>query len=133
MYNNEFYQNLKKPYLSPPSNAFKIVWPILYALMLISLFLIINGEGNLKFWAITIFTFQLILNILWSPIFFILQKPKIALLISIFLTISVFLMILIFFKISVLSAFLQIPYLIWLCFATYLNIGIIKLNPNLEE
>ena len=128
MFENEFYKNLKKPDFTPPSRVFKIVWPILYILMAASLYLILTSEETVKIWAILIFLFQLFLNIIWSPVFFLLKKIKKALLISIILTISVLFMIFVFYEISPLSAFLQIPYFLWLCFATVLNMKFVKLN-----
>ena len=128
MFDNEFYKNLKKPNFTPPSSIFKLVWPVLYILMAISLFLILISSSSLKTIAVLVFIFQLFLNILWSPVFFILGKIRLALLISILLTISVLFMMFIFYEISVLACFLQIPYFLWLCFATVLNWSFVKLN-----
>ena len=128
MFDNEFYKNLKKPNFTPPSSIFKLVWPVLYILMAISLFLILISSSSLKTIAVLVFVFQLFLNILWSPVFFILGKIRLALLISILLTISVLFMMFIFYEISVLACFLQIPYFLWLCFATVLNWSFVKLN-----
>ena len=132
MYNNEFYQNLIKPALNPPSSIFKIVWPILYFLMFISLFLVIKSESSLKTWAVWIFIIQLLLNICWSPVFFVLKQIKTVLLISIILTITVLFMIIIFYAISPIAGIIQIPYFLWLCFATFLNLEFIRLNPFIE-
>ena len=129
----EFYQTLKKPDFAPPAIVFRIVWPILYTLMTISLFLVIFSDGTLKYWGVFIFTLQLVFNLIWSPVFFIMQKPRIAFLISICLLISVAIMIVLFFYISFWAAILQIPYFLWLCFATLLNYSINKLNSELEE
>ena len=128
MFDNEFYKNLKKPKFTPPSSIFKLVWPVLYILMAISLFLILISSSSLKTIAVLVFVFQLFLNILWSPVFFILGKIRLALLISILLTISVLFMMFIFYEISILACFLQIPYFLWLCFATVLNWNFVKLN-----
>ena len=128
MFDNEFYKNLKKPNFTPPSTIFKLVWPVLYILMAISLFLILISSSSLKTIAVLVFVFQLFLNILWSPVFFILGKIRLALLISILLTISVLFMMFIFYEISILACFLQIPYFLWLCFATVLNWSFVKLN-----
>ena len=128
MFDNEFYKNLKKPNFTPPSSIFKLIWPILYILMAISLFFVLISSSALKTMAVSIFIFQLFLNIVWSPVFFILRKIRLALLISILLTVSVLFMIFIFYEISVLASFLQIPYFLWLCFATVLNWSFVKLN-----
>ena len=128
MYNNEFYKSLIKPNFTPSENVFKIVWPILYLLMAISLYLVLTSDNEIKIWAVTVFVFQLFLNIVWPPVFFLLGKIRLALFISILLTISVLFMIFIFYDISVLSAFLLVPYFLWLCFATVLNWKFVKLN-----
>ena len=128
MFDNEFYKNLKKPNFTPPSSIFKLVWPILYILMAISLFLVLISSSALKTMAVSIFIFQLFLNIVWSPVFFIFGKIRLALIISILLTVSVLFMMFIFYEISVLACFLQIPYFLWLCFATVLNWNFVKLN-----
>ena len=128
MFDNEFYKNLKKPNFTPPSSIFKLVWPILYILMAISLFLVLISSSALKTMAVSIFIFQLFLNIIWSPVFFIFGKIRLALIISILLTVSVLFMMFIFYEISVLACFLQIPYFLWLCFATVLNWNFVKLN-----
>lgn len=133
MYDNEFYKNLIKPEFTPSSKIFKIIWPILYILMFISLSMVFMSETDLKNWAIGIFISQLLLNVCWSPVFFILKQIKTALLINIILLMNVALMIFIFFNISKIAGLIQIPYFIWLCFAVILNIEFIKLNPQIDE
>ena len=130
MYNTDFYKNLKKPPATPKSIVFQIVWPILYILMGVSFVMILKSQGYIKFYAILAFMIQLILNILWPSVFFIFKKMKLALFISIALFASVLWMILEFFKISKLASILQIPYLIWLLFASVLNYLFVKINKN---
>ena len=130
MYDNNFYENLTKPEFTPPSKVFSIVWPILYILMAVSFFIVLGSENPLKPWAVTIFIVQLIMNFLWSPVFFVLGKIKLALFISILLMVSVLLMIILFFCISKVAGILQIPYLLWLIFATFLNSTFVWLNPE---
>ena len=130
MYNNNFYKNLIKPELTPPSIVFQIVWPILYLLMAISFVIVLATNSSLKPFAITIFVTQLILNFLWSPVFFIMGRIKPALFISILLLLSVLFMVIVFFKISKIAGVLQIPYLLWLIFATFLNAAFMWLNPD---
>ena len=133
MYDNKFYKNLIKPDFTPPSKIFKIVWPILYVLMFISLSMVLMTETVLKNWAIGIFISQLLLNICWSPVFFILKQIKTAFLINIILLMNVLLMIFIFYDVSEIAGLIQIPYFFWLCFAAALNIEFIKLNPQIDE
>ena len=129
MYENNFYKNLIKPSYVPNGTVFKIVWPILYTLMFISLYLIIKSGGENMPLAIGLFLIQLFLNLLWSPVFFIFKKLKTALIINTFLIISVGAMIFVFYEISSVAALLQIPYFLWLFFAEKLIYEIIKLNP----
>lgn len=129
MYENYFYKNLKKPSYVPSGTVFKTVWAILYTLMFISLYLVIkSGDGN-KTPAILLFLTQLILNFLWPPVFFIFKRLKTALIINTFLIIILGAMIFVFYRFSPLSALLQLPYFLWLCFAEKLTLEIIKLNP----
>ena len=83
-----------------------------------------------EFMGYTYFILQVILNILWTPSFFILNNPALALIDIIALDIFVLLNIIEFYKISKFSGLLLIPYLLWLLFATYLNAGILILNLN---
>lgn len=133
MYDNEFYKNLIKPSFTPTATVFKIVWPILYTLMLISLLIILYTKSDLKIWAVLVFISQLILNLCWSAVFFILKQIRTALLISIILSMNVLIMIFIFYAISPIAGLIQIPYFLWLCFATFLNLEFIRLNPFIED
>ena len=124
-----WYQNLNKPFLSPPSYVFTIVWPILYILMAISLFMFLKGGMRReKIIPLFIFVVQLALNLSWSPIFFGLQKMGLALIVIILMIILTIITIFYFYKFSKISAILLIPYLLWICFALYLNLGFILLN-----
>lgn len=125
-----FYKELNRPPFSPPGIVFPIVWVILYALMGISAYLIErspNQEAE-KQKALRIYAAQLFLNFLWSIVFFRFQLPGVSLIIILALILLVALMISSFYKVEPLAAYLNIPYLIWLVFAAYLNIGIVALN-----
>ncbi len=126
----EIYKTVERPPFSPPSIVFPIVWSILYILMGISLYLIWNSDDHYtdKTFAYTLFGFQLFLNFIWSPVFFSANQYLLAFIILIVLWITVLLMIISFYKISKPAALLQIPYLIWVTIAGYLNIGIYLLN-----
>tara|TARA_X000001036_G_scaffold436386_1_gene479428 strand:- start:99 stop:542 length:444 start_codon:yes stop_codon:yes gene_type:complete len=119
--NDVWYQTLIKSPLNPPGYVFGIVWPILYLLMSISAFRTFNETKNL-------FLVQLLFNALWSWLFFAFQMPLVALL-NIWLLI--YLNIKINFKMfyqDKLSGLLFIPYVIWLFFASYLNLFIVLNN-----
>lgn len=124
------YADLEKPPFSPTPYVFGIAWSILYTLMFISLYLIYktNCYECEKKRAYSIFFIQLIINIIWPAIFFGEDKFFIAFLWILILVIAVIFMIFEFKKINKLSAYLQIPYLFWLLFASYLNYSIYMLN-----
>lgn len=121
------YQDMVKPPLSPPSIIFPIVWTILYILMGISYFIATKDNENNKELD-QIYLLQLFVNFLWPIIFFVLGMYFTAFLWIILLLILVIVMIKELLKANKISGYLQIPYLIWLIFATYLNIGISLLN-----
>ncbi|MBO4693619.1 MAG: tryptophan-rich sensory protein [Clostridia bacterium] len=124
------YKTLERPPFSPPGVVFPIVWTVLYILMGISLYLIWNNQDRYvnKTMAYTLFGFQLFLNFIWSPVFFSSRQFLLAFIILMILWIAVLLMIIMFYKINKPAALLQIPYLIWITIAGYLNIGIYLLN-----
>lgn len=120
---------ISQPPLSPPAIVFPIVWGILYALMGISAARIrLSPQTAAKKAGINLFIAQLIVNFFWSLIFFNAQAFGFALLWLILLWVLVFLMIRAFYKVDPLAALLQIPYLVWLTFAAYLNAGVWYLN-----
>ncbi len=120
------YNTLIKPILSPPGIIFPIVWSILYILMGISYGIL--KENNLDSNCQKIYYTQLIVNLLWSIIFFSLKLRFMAFLWIILLDILVILMIRCFIKNNKVSGYLQILYLVWVLFATYLNLAIFILN-----
>ena len=121
------YGDIIKPPLSPPSYIFPIVWTILYILMGISYFIATKNNENDKELN-QIYILQLLVNFFWPIIFFVLRMYFTAFLWIILLLILVIIMIKELLKNNKISGCLQIPYLIWLLFATYLNIGIFLLN-----
>lgn len=122
------YQSLNKPPLSPPAILFPIVWTILFIIMGISIYRIMMTDSKSKNEGRLIYFIQLFVNAFWTPIFFGLNEYFLAFLWILMLIILVISMIFIFYKIDKLSAYLNIPYLIWLLFATYLNFYIFILN-----
>lgn len=121
------YNSLQKPFLSPPSILFPIMWTILYTLMGIS-YGRLKSKGLIDEKINIIYYLQLVINLLWSIIFFILKWRLFAFLWIILLDISVIIMIVRFYKKDKISGLLQIPYILWTLFATYLNLGIYLLN-----
>ena len=121
------YNTLNKPILSPASYIFPIAWTILYILMGIS-YSIIETKQQIDNQAKNIYYTQLLVNALWSIIFFILKWRFISIIWILILLILVIYMTVIFYNKNKTSGLLQIPYIIWLIFATYLNIGVYILN-----
>lgn len=121
------YGNLNKPLLSPPGFIFPVVWSILYLLMGISYYLY-KKNGNTDFKTDILYYLQLFVNILWSVIFFTLKLRFLAIIWIILLLVLVILLIIRFHRSSKISAYLNIPYLLWILFATYLTIGVYVLN-----
>lgn len=129
MFVNDFYKSLKLPSFVPKPVVFKYVWTILYFLMFVALLLILFAENNtLKLYALTLFMLQLFLNILWPVVFFLCENIKYAFFIAVILAFTVGLCVLFFQKISVLAAFLFLPYFVWCIFAVILNFVIIRNN-----
>lgn len=126
-----FYEGLQKPVLTPPNEVFPIVWPILYALMIISYYIILKTVSfeNIKR-AAALFMAQLVLQVIWSWAFFYQAYFAYAGIVIILMIITVYLMIKEFAVYSKTAAYLQYPYLIWLLFAAYMNFGIVYLNGN---
>lgn len=121
------YNSLQKPFLAHPSIVFPIVWTILYILMGIS-------YGILKSKSLTdkkidlIYYIQLAVNAAWSIIFFLLKWRLFAFIWILLLDILVILMIIKFYKKDKIAGLLQIPYILWTLFASYLNLAIYILN-----
>ena len=126
----EIYNStLVKPALSPPAIVFPIVWAILYALM---------GIGAARVWmaplspartrSLRLFLLQLAFNFFWSILFFNFQAFGLAFFWLAVLWILILRMILSFYEVDRLAAWLQLPYLLWVLFAAYLNFGVWKLN-----
>lgn len=122
-----WYLTLNKPFFNPPSWVFGPVWTLLYLLMGISLYIVWNNKNRTKK-ALNIFGIQLILNSLWSILFFGLQSPLFAFIEIIFLWFTILLSIIYFYRISKSAAYLLIPYIIWVSFAAILNFSIFSLN-----
>lgn len=127
----DFYGEINKPPLSPPSRLFPVVWTILFVLMGISAGIIVKkGERfpEKSAEALGIYYLSLFVNFFWSIIFFNLQWYLLAFLWLLLLWGLVLTTILKYRRISPLAAWLQIPYLLWITFAGYLNLMIFLLN-----
>lgn len=121
------YNSLEKPFLAPPSILFPIAWTILYILMGVS-YGILKSKNLIDSKSKLIYYLQLFVNAMWSIFFFTLKWRLFSFIWIIVLDILVVLMILNFYKKDKTSGLLQIPYLLWILFASYLNISIYLLN-----
>ena len=115
------YADLNQPVFAPPGIIFPIVWTILYILMGISSYLISQSDSNQKEEALVIYAIQLLVNLLWRWYLF-------SFFWILLLIVLVVWMIIKFYQISKTSAYLQIPYLLWLVFAGILNLFVYLLN-----
>lgn len=124
-----WYSTLIKPTFSPPNWIFSPVWTALYILMGISLYLVwIQPPGLKRNRGIYFFLIQLALNFAWSFIFFYFHQIDLALVEIILLWMSIIIMLFQFYRIKPLAAYMNIPYLLWVSFASVLNAGYYLLN-----
>lgn len=118
--NMEGYAALNQPPLAPPGWLFPVVWSVLYTLMGLSAWMVWKVPGSSR-GALGAYALQLALNVLWTPVFFRLEQYWLAFGILILLWITIVNMILQFRKVRPIAALLQVPYLLWVTFAGYLN------------
>jgi translocator protein len=125
-----WYAGLKKPTFTPPNSVFGPIWITLYLLMGIAVFLVWReglGQEGVTI-AFVIFWAQLVLNILWSVIFFGLKSLFGGMVMILLLWIAILINIITFFGVSPLAGWLLIPYIIWVSIAANLNVQVWKLN-----
>lgn len=127
---SDFYEKYNQPPLSPPAWLFPVVWTILYAVMGFSAYLIYSSDAKPrgKEKALTIYWIQLAVNFLWSIVFFRFEALWAAFAVILLLLGLIVLMILCFRKISPIAAYINIPYLLWVTFASYLNLAVAIIN-----
>lgn len=126
---SDWYAHLTPPPLTPPNWVFAPVWIILYLMMGLSLYLFWDNRKKIdKGRGYLIFILSLIANFSWSMLFFSIHSPLASLIDMAFLIILIILNIYYFKPVSKNSAYLLVPYLLWVLFATYLNIGFLLLN-----
>lgn len=124
-----WYVTLHKPSFNPPNYLFGPVWTLLYILMGVSLFIIWRSKQGIKRSnALKIFILQITLNFLWSFLFFKFNLIGLALIDIALIWLSIIIMILRFHRVSKPAAYLQVPYLLWVTFASVLNGAIWFLN-----
>ena len=119
-FDKEWYRTLNRSSLTPPNWTFGVVWPILYGMIIVSGFTYFTSE-RVTTLGIILYLTQWILNLSWSPLFFGQKQLCISLGVIIGLVSTVLLTMYEFQKSSAISAYLLVPYLLWISFASYLN------------
>jgi benzodiazapine receptor len=128
-----WFDNLVKPGIYPPPATFGIVWTVLYVMMGLALATVVTARGaRRRGFAIAVFVVQLVLNLIWSPLFFGAHQISGALLLLVVLDVAVMITIVAFYRIRPRAAFLLAPYLAWVLFATLLNWQFLALNPSAD-
>ena len=122
-----WYPLLNKPALTPPNAAFPIAWGIIYLCMGISAGLVFRSGSQNRATLLALFTVQLFLNFLWSILFFYFRNPLMGFIDILVLDAGVIIYAIKSYKANKLASWLFVPYILWLCLATYLN-GYIWLN-----
>ena len=127
---SDFFLKYEEPPLLPPGWLFPVVWTVLYALMGYSAYLISRSDApeDEKKTALTVYWFQLALNFLWSIIFFRFELLWVGFIDIALLLTAVCVMAVFFGRINPKAAYLNIPYIIWVAFATYLNLATALIN-----
>ncbi len=125
-----WYAGIVKPALNPPNWVFGPVWSLLYTLMAIAAYRVYEKRNTvyLSGKALNLYALQLAANALWSYAFFGLHNPLLALAVIVVLLLSIVLTGYLFYKVDRPAGYLFIPYILWVLFATYLNVSIVLLN-----
>jgi len=125
-----WYSTIVKPSWNPPSWLFGPVWSLLYVMMAVAAWLVwCEGGWKLQRRALGFFLVQLLLNALWTPLFFGLHEPGMAFAEIVALWLSLFATVTLFWREKKVAGFLLLPYLVWVTFAAVLNYSIWRLNP----
>ena len=122
------FQNTVQPPLSPPAYLFPIVWTLLILLMSVSAAIIYDSDDEIAPKALFLYMIQLTLNFWWCVLFFGFRLYFFSFIWLLLLLLTVFVMTVLFYRVNKLAGILQIPYILWLMFAAYLNFGIWFLN-----
>lgn len=130
-FGNAWFDQLTKPEAMPPGWAFGVAWTILYVLLGIALALALAAPASpARRTALGLFILQLVLNYSWSPLFFAAHQVKLALAVIVAILALSTATAIALRRVKATAAWLMLPYLAWLCFATYLNFEIMRLNPG---
>ena len=127
----EFYEQLSRPSWAPPGSVFGPVWTSLYCCMALASWLVWREGRTRSFTALTVYVLQLILNALWSWLFFAWRNGRWAFIEVLVLWAAILLTIVLFWRIRKVAALLLVPYILWVTFASFLTFAVWRLNPQL--
>lgn len=131
---NPWFAALEKPAIYPPPAAFGIVWTVLYVLMGLAAAMVCSAWGaRYRPWAVAAFVVQLAINLAWSPVFFAMHNIPAALAVIVAMDVAVLVTIWLFWKVRPAAAWLMLPYLAWILFATLLTWEFMQANPDASE
>jgi tryptophan-rich sensory protein len=125
-----WYAGISKPWFTPPNWVFGPAWTILFAVMALAFWRILQVPAGTpgRTRAILVFAVQLVFNALWSIVFFGMQNPPAALVVVLGLELSVLAMIAAFRSLDPPAGWMNVPYALWVAFATALNVGVVMMN-----
>jgi len=123
-----WYRGLRRPSWTPPGGVIGAVWTVLYILAAISALIVWNISLPVPLAVATLFVVNAVVNVLWSYVFFYLHRPGPAIWICLFLDLTIVLLIWLIAPISILAAWLLVPYAAWVTFASYLNYRVWAMN-----
>ncbi len=131
---NAWYKALIKPAIQPPGWVFGVVWPTLYVMMGLALAMVLHARGTrIRTAAIGLFLLQFVINLTWSPIFFGQHEVTAAFFIILVMLGVAIATTFAFARVRKAAAWLMVPYLVWISFASILNFQIDQLNPDAES
>jgi translocator protein len=126
-----WYESLTKPGLTPSPGVFPVAWTLLYLMMGFAIAIIWHARGNeRRYRALYLFCGTVLFSLLWSPVFFGLHRPGLALIVIVPLLALLLMTAYVFYRVRKLAGLLIVPTLVWVMFATYLNTEIWRLNPD---
>ncbi|MEM9681699.1 MAG: TspO/MBR family protein [Pseudomonadota bacterium] len=129
-----WYEGLAKPFWTPPNWIFAPVWTVLYVMIAVAGFLVwTQGETAAVALPLIVYGLQLVLNALWSYLFFGIRRPDLAFADILVLWLAVLATVLLFFPVAPIAGWLLIPYLLWVSFAIALNYSVWQLNRNRSD
>jgi len=133
-YGNRWFDSLDKPDIVPPGWVFGAVWPVLYLLMAVALAMVLHARGARgRGIAITLFLVQLLCNLAWSPVFFGAHETTLGFYLILVILVLATITTVLFGRIRRIAAWLMVPYLVWLGFASGLAFEIDRRNPDAER